>query len=84
MATESRAEGGVTDELPKGRLEAFADGVLAIVITLLVLELEVPGRETQDDLASALLDEWRGYTAYLISFVFAEPLVQVRRRRHAR
>ena len=30
------------DFLPKGRLEAFADGVLAIVITILVLELKVP------------------------------------------
>ena len=28
--------------LPKNRLEAFSDGVLAIVITILVLELEIP------------------------------------------
>ena len=58
------------DLLPKGRLEAFADGVLAIVITILVLELEVPGRSEGGHLADALADEWRGFAGYLISFVF--------------
>ena len=28
--------------MPKGRLEAFSDGVIAIIITIMVLELEVP------------------------------------------
>ena len=45
---------------PKGRLEAFAGGVFAIVITLIVLELEVPGRDDHGRLLTALLDEWRG------------------------
>lgn len=65
------APGGSTAELlPKGRLEAFADGVLAIVITLMVLELEVPGTSDQGDLLGALAEEWRSFLAYLISFVF--------------
>ncbi len=58
------------DDLPTGRLDAFTDGVLAIVITLLVLELSVPGVEESGDLWRALTDEWREYAGYLISFVF--------------
>jgi uncharacterized membrane protein len=58
------------DEFPKGRLDAFADGVLAIVITLLVLELKVPGVDESENLWHALTDEWREYAGYLISFVF--------------
>lgn len=58
------------DEFPKGRLDAFADGVLAIVITLLVLELKVPGVDESGDLWHALTHEWRDYAGYLISFVF--------------
>lgn len=58
------------DEYPKGRLDAFADGVLAIVITLLVLELKVPGADEGDRLWHALTGEWREYAGYLISFVF--------------
>lgn len=56
--------------LPKNRLEAFADGVLAIVITLLVLELKVPPVEETSELWHALTGEWREYAGYLISFVF--------------
>ena len=58
------------DEHPKGRLDAFTDGVLAIVITLLVLELKVPGVEKTGALGNALAGEWRDYAGYLISFVF--------------
>jgi uncharacterized membrane protein len=48
------------------RLEAFSDGVLAIAITLLVLELTVP--DVTDDLLGALLAQWPEYLAYLVSF----------------
>ncbi len=48
---------------PKGWLEAFAGGVFAIVITLIVLELEVPGRDDHGRLLTALLHEWRGFAA---------------------
>ena len=54
--------------LPKSRLDAFTDGVLAIVITLLVLELDVPEEST--DLLAALGEQWASYLAYIVSFVF--------------
>lgn len=56
--------------LPKNRLEAFSDGVLAIVITILVLELQVPETAGSHGLLHTLGEEWRSYLGYLISFVF--------------
>jgi uncharacterized membrane protein len=50
-----------------GRLEAFSDGVFAIAITLLVLELSVP-TGSEDDLLGAFADQWRSYLAYVVSF----------------
>jgi uncharacterized membrane protein len=54
---------------PKSRIEAFSDGVFAIVITLLVIELRPPGHDRDGSLAHALWDEWPSYLAYLISFL---------------
>ena len=51
-----------------GRVEAFSDGVFAIAITLLVLDLKVP--EDHQSLATALLAMWPVYAAYLVSFLF--------------
>jgi uncharacterized membrane protein len=53
------------------RLEAFSDGVFAIAITLLVLDLAVPPRETTPDgrLAAALRHQWPSYFAYVVSFL---------------
>jgi len=54
------------------RLEAFSDGVLAIAITLLVLEIRVPPAEDLADpnkLIEALGALWPSYLGYLISFV---------------
>jgi uncharacterized membrane protein len=54
------------------RLEAFSDGVFAIAITLLVLEIRVPPAEDLADpntLVSALGALWPSYIGYLISFV---------------
>jgi uncharacterized membrane protein len=51
-----------------GRLEAFSDGVLAIVITLLILDISVP-KDPTGSLASALADQWQQYVAYLLSFL---------------
>jgi transmembrane protein TMEM174 (potassium channel) len=51
-----------------GRLEAFSDGVLAIVITLLVLGLDPP--EARGAMLAELLEQWPGYLAYLASFAY--------------
>ena len=51
-----------------GRLEAFSDGVLAIAITLLVLEIKIEPSEF-DHLWRALADEWPSYLAYVTSFL---------------
>ena len=53
-----------------GRLEAFSDGVFAIVITLLILEIKVPDPgDSQGELGQALADQWPQYVAYLLSFL---------------
>jgi uncharacterized membrane protein len=54
-----------------GRVEAFSDGVMAIAITLLVLELKVPAPEELKDgtLLDALLARWPSYVAYLAAFL---------------
>jgi uncharacterized membrane protein len=51
-----------------GRIEAFSDGVFAIAITLLILEVRLPGDEGRS-LARQLADAWPSYLAYVISFV---------------
>jgi len=53
-----------------GRVEAFSDGVLAIAITLLVLDLRVPPRDGgHASLAHQLAHEWPSYAAYVTSFL---------------
>jgi len=52
--------------MSKSRMEAFSDGVLAIIITIMVLELSVPHG---DDLA-ALLPLIPIFLSYVLSFVF--------------
>jgi uncharacterized membrane protein len=52
--------------MPKGRLEAFSDGVLAIIITIMVLELRVP---LSGDLA-ALRPLIPVFLSYVLSFVY--------------
>jgi uncharacterized membrane protein len=58
----------VEDHFETGRLEAFSDGVFAIAITLLVLELSVP-EDDFHDLLVGILDQWPSYLAYLTSFL---------------
>ena len=48
-------------------MEAFSDGVFAIAITLLILEIGVPAG-SGGDLLKALGDQWPSYLAYLVSF----------------
>jgi uncharacterized membrane protein len=53
-----------------GRTEAFSDGVLAIAVTLLVLDLHVPPLDAlHEPLAVALAHEWPAYAAYVTSFL---------------
>jgi uncharacterized membrane protein len=53
----------------KTRLEAFSDGVLAIAITLLVIEIHPPELHQGQRLAQALWAQWPSYLAYLVSFL---------------
>ena len=72
--TEQEASGastpaGIVGRVETGRVEAFSDGVLAIVITLLVLDLHPP--ETHGRFAHELAHQWPAYLAYLASFAYA-------------
>jgi uncharacterized membrane protein len=48
------------------RLEAFSDGVIAIIITIMVLELKVPHGDTMDALAPLIPN----FLSYVLSFVY--------------
>ncbi len=59
-----RSVGGVTTQ----RLEAFSDGVFAIAITLLILEVRLPPANG-DSLSRRLSEAWPGYIAFVLSFL---------------
>ena len=71
MGETSRLRTGIAAERRRdtGRVEAFSDGVYAVAITLLVLNLVVPAH-APGGLARALGDLWPAYVAYLGSFLF--------------
>jgi uncharacterized membrane protein len=50
------------------RISAFTDGVMAVAITLLVLNLEVPTLRSGESLAEALVDELPSFGSYLLAF----------------
>src|SRR5690349_11719148 len=52
--------------MTKGRLEAFSDGVIAIIITIMVLELKVPHEATPE----ALFEIWPVLLSYVLSFIY--------------
>jgi len=52
--------------MPKSRIEAFSDGVLAIIITIMVLELKVPHGEDLSALAPLL----PVFFSYVLSFIY--------------
>ena len=58
----------MADEMTTSRTEAFSDGVIAIAVTLLVLDIKVPGPGTHGGLGHALADQWPSYAAYVVSF----------------
>ena len=51
-----------------GRVEAFSDGVFAIAITLLILEIQVPHAGVEGGLWAALVKLWPSYLAFVLSF----------------
>jgi uncharacterized membrane protein len=52
--------------MSKDRLEAFSDGVIAIIITIMVLELHAPEHATW----AALTPLWPAFLSYVLSFVY--------------
>ena len=52
--------------MDKGRLEAFSDGVIAVIITIMVLEMHAPHAPTWQ----ALAEVWPTFLCYLLSFVY--------------
>jgi uncharacterized membrane protein len=61
-STEAVREVGLSTE----RIKAFSDGVLAIIITIMVLELKAPHGESLADLAGL----WPTFLAYVLSFLY--------------
>jgi uncharacterized membrane protein len=56
-------------EKETARIEAFSDGVFAIAITLLILEIKIPVAGS-GDLSRQLLRQWPSYFAFVVSFAF--------------
>ena len=52
-------------QLSSSRLEAFSDGVIAIIMTIMVLDLQVPA----DRGPSGLMQEWPTFVSYVISYL---------------
>ncbi len=70
IADEASGEPGV--DRGCARLAAFSDGVLAIAITLLILEIRLPARDTitvTGGLGRTLATLWPSYAGYVISFL---------------
>lgn len=63
------SQDGAAGRSDPGRAVAFSDGVFAIVITLLVLDLRPP-RVDPGQLLWGLLEQWPTYTAYVTSYLY--------------
>ena len=69
-AGEAGGPPGLADPL---RVQAFSDGVFAIIVTLLILDLRPP-HVRPGGMLDALLHEWPSYLAFTISFVYVSVL----------
>ncbi len=58
----------MAESLTRARLEAFSDGVIAVIITIMVLELKVPGSRAITD-REVLRQNFKIFAVYLLSFV---------------
>ena len=57
---------------PNSRLEAFSDGVFAIALTLLIIEIKIPSLESvhsKTELWTAFAKAWPSWFAFLVSFI---------------
>ena len=52
--------------MDRDRLTAFTDGVIAVIITIMVLELKTP----RDASLGALLQQWPSFLSYVLSFIY--------------
>jgi uncharacterized membrane protein len=68
MDSEPPPEAPAHPSIDTARLETFADGVMAIAITLLILEVSVPGVEGAR-FGHALVHQWPSYAGYVVSFL---------------
>lgn len=66
---QRKQSSGVPTRADPARAVAFSDAIIAIVITLLVLDLRPPKTEP-GGLLAGLLDEWPTYLAYAASYVY--------------
>jgi uncharacterized membrane protein len=83
MIVEGDEPGEPASDNSNGRLLALSDGVFAIAMTLLALDLRLPdlgGDPSDAQLRHAIGDDWRGYLAFVISFYVVANYWGVHRR----
>jgi uncharacterized membrane protein len=69
LAVRAARDDSRVEQNETGRIEAFSDGVFAIAITLLIIEVHVPHRSHAETLGHELLRIWPSYAGYATSFL---------------